>query len=55
GKRVGSWKHYYPNGKLEASEDYDKEGKLINRTTYYPNGKIWCVVDSKLTKKCKEP
>lgn len=55
GKRTGSWILFYPNGVKEAEEKYSSEGSLVLRKTYYPNGNLWCVVDSQGRADCREP
>lgn len=43
-KKVGEWFYYYPTGVKEATEVYSENGELIVRSTYYPNGNVWCLV-----------
>lgn len=39
GKRIGKAIWYYPNGAIEAEEEYDNDGQLIYTNRLYPNGK----------------
>jgi len=38
--RVGYWKFYYPNGKLEILAEYDNYGELLNSKNYNMDGKL---------------
>jgi len=42
GKKVGDWKYYFPDGKLEAVEKFTKAGDLVQRTSFFTNGKTRC-------------
>ena len=41
GKREGTWKIYYPNGKIKEILDYKGDSLHGNRITYYENGKVF--------------
>ena len=38
--RVGLWKFYYPNGKLDSEYEYDSYGKMINEKSYNEYGTL---------------
>lgn len=39
--KKGLWEHFYPNGRLQASELYNDDGKLTGkRTGFYENGQL---------------
>ncbi|PLX01758.1 MAG: hypothetical protein C0595_13575 [Marinilabiliales bacterium] len=40
GLKEGSWKEYYPDGKLKATGDYASDKKTGNWKYFYPNGKL---------------
>lgn len=42
-KRIGKWFQYFSDSKIESEELYDEKGKLIERKTFFPDGKPRCV------------
>ena len=41
GKREGTWKFYYPNGKIKEIADYKADSFHGKRIAYYENGNIY--------------
>ncbi|MCB1141587.1 MAG: hypothetical protein KDK54_05075 [Leptospiraceae bacterium] len=51
-KKIGYWTYFYSDGTPEVEERFSDEGKLIERKTYFPDGRLSCSIKENLEYNC---
>lgn len=53
-KKIGEWVYLYHDGKSAVNELFDGDGKLISRSTFYPNGELECKISPPKNVECNK-